>query len=156
MSESEPIQLRPRMAGDREMASAGKVSTGKVSTGKVSTGNSAPTANPPIASATLREYPSVVAFNRHELNDILAVYGRKVAEGEWRDYALDMSRDRAVFSVFRRTSECPLYRIEKTPRLARRQGAYSVVAATGLIMKRGNDLRRVLAVLDRSLRLVGR
>ncbi len=72
-----------------------------------------------------------------------------VATGEWRDYALDMGRDRAVFSIFRRASECPLYRIEKNPRLARRQGAYSVIAATGLILKRGADLRRVLAVIDR-------
>ena len=67
-----------------------------------------------------------------------------------------MGRERAVFSVFRRTSECPIYRIEKSPKLARRQGAYAVVAATGLILKRGNDLKRVLAVLDKSLKLVNR
>lgn len=78
-----------------------------------------------------------------------------VAAGEWRDYAIDFLRDQAVFSVFRRTSEAPLYRIEKTPRLARRQGAYSVVAAGGLILKRGPDLARVLAVLEKkTLRLV--
>jgi len=59
-----------------------------------------------------------------------------------------------VFSVFRRASECPLYRIEKTPRASRRQGAYSVIAATGLILKRGHDLARVLRALDRGLRLV--
>jgi hypothetical protein len=82
------------------------------------------------------------------------VYGRKVAAGEWRDYALDVGADKAVFAVFRRTSECPLYRIEKCPRLARRQGAYSVVAASGLIMKRGHDLSRVLSVLEASVRLV--
>jgi hypothetical protein len=93
--------------------------------------------------------PRVTTFNRDELLEILAVYGRKVATGEWRDYALDMSRDRAVFSIFRRACECPLYRIEKTPRLARRQGAYSVIAATGHILKRGGDLKRVLAVIDR-------
>lgn len=98
--------------------------------------------------------PSTVAFNIHELREILNLYGRKVAAGEWRDYAMDFSREKAVFSVFRRASECPLYRIEKVPRLARKQGAYSVVAATGLILKRGHDLKRVLTVLDRSLRLV--
>lgn len=97
---------------------------------------------------------STVAFNIHELREILNLYGRKVAAGEWRDYAMDFGRDRAVFSVFRRASECPLYMIEKSPRLARKQGAYSVIAATGLILKRGHDLRRVLAALDRSLKIV--
>jgi hypothetical protein len=77
-----------------------------------------------------------------------------VADGEWRDYAIDFLRDKAVFSVFRRTSEMPLYRIEKDPKLARRQGAYAVVAASGLILKRGHELARVLGVLDRPLRVV--
>jgi hypothetical protein len=97
--------------------------------------------------------PSTTYFDRRELREILAIYGRKVAAGEWRDYALDFGRDKAVFSVFRRTSEVPLYRIEKCPRLARRQGAFSVVGATGLILKRGHDLKRVLSVLERSVRL---
>ncbi|HWB45783.1 MAG TPA: DUF2794 domain-containing protein [Hyphomicrobiaceae bacterium] len=97
--------------------------------------------------------PRAATFDRHELNEILSVYGRKVAAGEWRDYAIDFERDRAVFSVFRRSSEVPLYRIEKSPKLARRQGAYSVIAATGLILKRGHDLKRVLSVLDPGLRL---
>jgi hypothetical protein len=96
----------------------------------------------------------VIHFNRRELEEILRVYGRRVAAGEWRDYALDFGRDKAVFSVFRNTSEVPLYRIEKCPELGRRQGAYSVVAATGLIVKRGHDLARVLAVLDKGVRLV--
>lgn len=95
-----------------------------------------------------------IAFDRVELSQILNVYGRKVASGEWRDYAIDMLKEKAVFSIFRRSSEIPLYRIEKTPKLARRQGAYSVVAATGLILKRGHDLRRVLRALDKGLRLV--
>jgi len=77
-----------------------------------------------------------------------------VAEGEWRDYAIDFTRDKAVFSVYRRTSEMPLYRIEKDPRLARRQGAYAVIAASGLILKRGNDLDRVLHAIDKPLRVV--
>ncbi len=93
--------------------------------------------------------PTMVTFNRLELNQILSVYGRHVTEGEWRDYAIDMLRDRAVFSVFRRTAEAPLYRIEKVPKFAKRQGAYSVIAATGLILKRGHDLCRVLRVFDR-------
>jgi len=95
-----------------------------------------------------------IAFDRRELTQILDVYGRKVASGEWRDYAIDTLKEKAVFSVFRRASEVPLYRIEKAPRLARRQGAYSVIAATGLILKRGHDLARVLRALDRGLRLV--
>jgi hypothetical protein len=100
-------------------------------------------------------HDAMIHFNRKELEAILRVYGRRVAAGDWRDYALDFGRDKAVFSVFRHTSEVPLYRIEKCPSLARRQGAYSVVAATGLIMKRGHDLSRVLDVLDRNaVRLV--
>jgi hypothetical protein len=92
----------------------------------------------------------IIRFDRQELNQLLSIYGRRVAEGEWRDYAIDMLRDRAVFSIFRRTAEAPLYRIEKTPRLARRQGAYSVVNTTGLILKRGHELRRVLRIFDRT------
>jgi hypothetical protein len=98
--------------------------------------------------------PVTVSFNRHELRDILNVYGRLVAAGEMRDYAIDMLKERAVFSLFRHMGEMPLYRIEKNPALRQRQGMYSVVAATGLILKRGNELDRVLAVLDRKVRLV--
>src|SRR4051795_8889951 len=95
-----------------------------------------------------------VSFDRRELDTILNLYGRKVAAGEWRDYALDFLRDRAVFSVFRRSSEVPLYRIEKSPKLARRQGAYSVISATGLIVRRGHELERVLRSIDQSLSVV--
>jgi hypothetical protein len=95
-----------------------------------------------------------IAFDREELSQILNVYGRKVRSGEWRDYAIDTLCEKAVFSVFRRATEVPLYRIEKAPKLSRRQGAYSVVAATGLILKRGHDLARVLRALDKGLRLV--
>lgn len=91
-----------------------------------------------------------VTFSRRELNRILDLYGRKVAAGEWRDYAIEFLRDRAVFSVFRRSSEVPLYRIEKTPRLARRQGAFSVISATGLIVHRGHELDRALRAIDKS------
>jgi hypothetical protein len=96
-----------------------------------------------------------VRFERRELDRILGVYGRKVADGEWRDYAIDFLKDRAVFSVFRRSSEVPIYRIEKNPKLSRRQGAYSVISATGLIMRRGHELDRVLRVFDKKLSLVG-
>lgn len=89
-----------------------------------------------------------VTFDRRELFRILDLYGRKVAAGEWRDYAISFLKDRAVFAVFRRTSEMPLYRIEKNAALARKQGAYSVVAAGGFVLKRGHDLDRVLRVLD--------
>ena len=95
-----------------------------------------------------------VTFDRRELDRILGLYGRMVAAGEWRDYAIDFLRDRAVFSVFRRFSEVPIYRIEKNPRLARRQGAYSVVSATGLIVRRGHELERVLRALDKGPILV--
>ena len=95
-----------------------------------------------------------VTFSRREINRILDLYGRKVAAGEWRDYAIDFLKDRAVFSVFRRTSEFPIYRIEKNPKLARRQGAFSVISATGLIVRRGHELDRVLRAIDVSLSLV--
>jgi hypothetical protein len=98
--------------------------------------------------------PARVTFDRRELNRIFNLYGRKVAAGEWRDYAIDFMRDRAVFSVFRRASEVPIYRIEKNPKLARRQGAYSVISATGLIVRRGHELERVLGAIDKSLRVV--
>ncbi len=105
------------------------------------------------APAAFRQTDGIF-FDRRELSQILNVYGRKVAEGEWRDYAIDALREKAVFSIFRRSTDYPLFRIEKSPRLARRQGAYSVIAATGHILKRGHDLNRVLCVLDKGLRLV--
>src|SRR6478752_7115055 len=95
-----------------------------------------------------------VTFDRRELDRIFGLYGRMVAAGEWRDYAIDFLRDRAVFSVFRRSSEVPIYRIEKNPKLARRQGAYSVVSATGLIVRGGHELDGVLRAIDRSLSVV--
>ena len=94
------------------------------------------------------------AFDRNELKTILDLYGRKVAAGDWRDYAIDMLRDKAVFSIFRRSCEVPLYRVEKDLKLARKQGAYSVIAAGGLVLKRGHDLERVLSVLDSRIEVV--
>src|SRR5216117_1550451 len=104
--------------------------------------------------ATAVPPPNRVTFNRLELNRILSLYGRMVAAGEWRDYAIYFLKDRAVFSVFRRASEVPIYRIEKNPKLARRQGVYSVISATGLIVRRGQELDRVLRSIDKSLRVV--
>ncbi len=123
MSEVEPIQLRPQ----------GRAGT--------------------ASSSFPHVRPSTIFFTRRELSEILNLYGRKVAAGEWRDYAIDFGRETAVFSVFRNASEVPLFRIEKSPRLARRQGTYSVIAATGLILKRAHDLGRVLGVLEGRVRL---
>ncbi|OYW47789.1 MAG: hypothetical protein B7Z10_02090 [Rhodobacterales bacterium 32-66-7] len=95
----------------------------------------------------------VVHFDRKELNLILRLYGQMVAAGEWRDYAITALRDLAVFSVFRRTAEFPLYRIEKRPRLRQKQGLYAVVAQDGRILRRGQELEQVLKVLER--RLIG-
>lgn len=92
-----------------------------------------------------------VAFHRTELAPILALYGRMVAAGEWRDYGISCLRDVAVFSVFQRTAENPLYRIEKRPKLRLKQGQFAVIGANGQVLKRGQDLRAVLRVLERKL-----
>ncbi len=135
MSEQDPISFRPRLVPVSGPGGAGSTSS-------------------PLSPPQAPTSSQAAAFNRQELNQILNLYGRKVAAGEWRDYAIDMGREKAVFSVFRRTSECPLYTIEKSPKLARKQGAYSVVAASGLILKRGHELARVLEVLDRRVKLL--
>ena len=88
-------------------------------------------------------------FERRELERLLRLYGRMVAAGEWRDYAIDGLRDVAVFSVFRRTSEEPVYRIEKRPALARRQGAWAVIGQGGHILRRGHELDQILRVFDK-------
>jgi len=107
----------------------------------------------------LREYkqskdPLPVTFHRRELDAILWIYGRMVGDGEWRDYAIDHLKDRAVFSVFKRSGEMPLFRIEKNPKLAAKQGAYSVINTNGTILKRGHELNQVLKVFDKALKLV--
>ena len=123
----------------------------------MSLGETDPSASPGGATVTAAPVSPIsgqVTFDRRELNRIFGLYGRMVASGEWRDYAIDFLKDRAVFSVFRRTSEVPIYRIEKNPQLARKQGAYSVISATGLIVKRGHELDGVLRAVDKSLKLV--
>ena len=92
-----------------------------------------------------------VAFDRRELGVILGLYGRMVAAGEWRDYGMSFLKDVAIFSVFRRTAEHPIYRIEKRPKIRNRQGMYSVIGMDGQILKRGHDLKTVLRVLERKL-----
>lgn len=106
---------------------------------------------PPLQPQPDRLVHQRVDFDRQELGVILGLYGRMVAAGEWRDYALSCLREAAVFSVFRRTAEYPLFRIEKHPRLRDRQGQYSVIGMDGRILRRGHDLRTVLRVLERRL-----
>ncbi len=107
----------------------------------------------------LREYkqskdPLPVTFHRRELDAILWIYGRMVGEGEWRDYAIDHLKDKAVFSVFKRSGEMPLFRIEKNPKLSAKQGAFSIISTNGMILKRGHELSQVLKVFDKQLKLV--
>jgi Protein of unknown function (DUF2794). len=102
-----------------------------------------------------RPVQPIVAFDRRELMQILSVYGRKVGAGEWRDYAMDFLKDRALFSIYARVSERPLYVVEKNPRLRNRQGQYMVTNQQGMILKRGHDLAQVLRVLDPDLVVVG-
>ena len=95
--------------------------------------------------------PDRVAFDRVELGSILSVYGRMVAAGEWRDYAMAFLSDVAIFSIFRHAAETPIYRVEKRPKLRNAQGLYAVIAMDGRILKRGQDLGQVLRVFDRKL-----
>lgn len=105
------------------------------------------------AGVQQRSTPQQVTFDRRELDQILRVYGFKVADGEWKDYAIDMLKDRAIFSVFRRANDVPVHCIEKNPKLAKKQGAYSVTGANGRILKRGHDLATVLKILEKRPRL---
>ena len=95
--------------------------------------------------------PERVSCHRTELGPILSLYGRMVAAGEWRDYGISSLREVAVFSIFRRTAEMPLYRIEKRPKLRLKQGMYAVIGANGQVLRRGQDLAAVLRVLERKM-----
>jgi len=108
----------------------------------------------PTSSVAPKPMP-IVAFDRKELTTILAVYGRKVGAGEWRDYAMDFLKERAVFSIYARVSERPLFIVEKTPKLRNKQGQYTVTNQQGRILKRGHELAQVLRVLDPQLAVVG-
>lgn len=90
-------------------------------------------------------------FDRQELNRILDLYGRMVAAGLWRDYAIDLGREAAIFSCFRRATERPEFRIEKRPALRRKQGMWALVGEGGAVLKRGHELSGVLAPLERKL-----
>ena len=100
--------------------------------------------------------PEQVTFDRAELRLIMGLYGRMVAAGEWRDYALSFLREMAIFSVFRRAAERPLYRIEKQPRLRTRQGIYALIGADGHVLRRGPDLPGILRIVERNLIQIGR
>ena len=96
-------------------------------------------------------HSNVVSFQKPELTIILSLYGRMVASGEWRDYGISSLKEVAVFSIFRRTAEHPIYRIEKRPKLRNRQGQYAVIGMDGQILKRGHNLKSVLGILERKL-----
>ena len=98
-----------------------------------------------------RKLLHAISFDRKELAIILSIYGKMVAAGEWRDYGISALNDVAVFSIFRRTAENPLYRIEKRPKLRNKQGEYAVIGMDGQILKRGHDLKKVIYVLERKL-----
>jgi Protein of unknown function (DUF2794) len=102
----------------------------------------------PSVDLSTTQQKGAVFFSRAELDQILSLYGRQVAAGVWRDYAIDSLSDRVLFSIFRRASEVPLYQVEKRPALAQRQGAFCVRAAGGLVLKRGADLAAVLRVIE--------
>ena len=95
--------------------------------------------------------PTQVGFDRQELQRILDLYGRMVAAGLWRDYAMDFSREAAVFSAFRRAAENPQARIEKRPALRQRQGMWTLYGEAGQVLKRGHELAGVLSPLERRL-----
>lgn len=90
----------------------------------------------------------MVFFERKELDTLTRLYGRMVTAGAWRDYAIDGLAEAAVFSVFERTAEQPLYRIEKRPALARRQGAWAVLGRGGMVLRRGHELEQVLSLFE--------
>lgn len=108
----------------------------------------------PLSEVRRERMDIPVTFDRRELDTILRLYSRMVAAGEWRDYAIDHLSEQALFSVYRRASEVPLFQIVKTPKQRARQGMYSVIAASGAILKRGHELARVLTVFDKTLKLV--
>lgn len=108
----------------------------------------------PLHEARKVRQQLIVGFDRREFDSLLKLYGRMVAANEWRDYAIDHLPDRAIFSVYRRASEAPLFQIVKNPALARKQGAFAVIGANGAVLKRGHELFRVLAVFDKTLKLV--
>lgn len=123
--------------------------------GAASNGLDSPPECPKLRHMTFTQlhqpFPEQVSFHRTELSVIMSLYGRMVAAGEWRDYGISSLRDFAVFSIFKRTAENPIYKIEKRPKLRMKQGQYALVGIDGQVLKRGNDLKSVLRVLERKL-----
>ncbi len=111
-------------------------------------------ASPSSKTSPSQKPDPVVCFQRPELNLILSRYGVMVSQGLWRDYAIDVGRDFAIFSIFRHTSDCPLYRIEKHPKLAKKQGAYLIRNDKGTILKRGTDLKQLLRIFEKKITLI--
>ncbi len=105
----------------------------------------------PVPFPSGERHPEQVCFDRRELSVILRLYGQMVAAGEWRDYGISLGTDVAVFAVFRRTAEVPLYRIEKRPKLRSKQGMFAVLGEAGQVLRRGHELEAVLKVLERKL-----
>ena len=104
----------------------------------------------PSGSKSQSTGPSQVAFDRQEISAIMNVYGQMVSKGDWKDYAMDFLRDKAVFSIYRRATEHPLYRIEKVPALRNKQGQFAIIAPGGLVLKRGHELKTVLKIFDKA------
>lgn len=139
----------PDLRGTRPGQSEFHTGDGSTTTGNVVRIDRSTTTSNAASSKGRQNQPAIISFDRRELDQILRVYGFKVADGEWKDYSIDMLKDRAVFSVYRRAHDVPLHCIEKVPKLAARQGAYSVTGADGRILKRGHDLATVLKVLEK-------
>ena len=98
-----------------------------------------------------RSVPGQIGFDRQELQKIMDLYGRMVSAGHWRDYAIDLGQEAAVFSAFRRTAERPEYRIEKRPALRHRQVMWALIGEAGQVLRRGQELAGVLAPVERKL-----
>ena len=139
------------LSGQRRLKGYLTAKSGRLILTKLTAKLAAMTVHTPMQFQRNQKLPEQVSFDRRELTVILGLYGRMVAAGEWRDYGISSLKEVAVFSVFRRTAEQPLYRIEKRPKLRNRQGLYSVVGLDGQILKRGHDLKTVLRVLERKL-----
>ena len=115
---------------------------------KISNFNSSKTNLCSINKSNQKSVPKITAFNRDELNIILTLYGRKVVMGIWKDYAIDALKDQAIFSIYRKTNEIPIFTIYKIPKTNISQGIYQIKSSDGRIIKRGNDLKLLIRILD--------
>tara|TARA_Y100000590_G_scaffold364139_1_gene422270 strand:- start:26775 stop:27164 length:390 start_codon:yes stop_codon:yes gene_type:complete len=115
---------------------------------KISNFNSKQTNFSPLRKSNKKSFPNITAFNRDELNIILTLYGQKVVMGIWKDYAIDTLKHEAIFSVYRKTNEIAMFTIYKIPKLKTAHGIYQIRGSDGRVIKRGNDLRVLLKILD--------